>query len=235
MRLLLWCLLLRSSWLTVEGGRQVGAARVLHRQGEPAGVAVPVDVAGRAPLQQRAVPRAALLHFADAAVCDPASACSRLQASRGCPRRAAPIALKRGLGVGAVAVTERRAPNRPAQRRLGLCVLGRGSEAGVRTPPQRTRPIWLWRVGDPRWRSSPSMRTRCFPARARIAVATGPGSLPRDHGVRARRVAPGSEFWLGQIDRATSSEWGVLARRGLCGLTGRGADAALTAQTATYP
>ena len=32
-RLLLLCLLFRSSWLTVEDGRQVGAARLLHRRG----------------------------------------------------------------------------------------------------------------------------------------------------------------------------------------------------------
>ncbi len=32
-RLLLLCLLLRSSWLAAEGRRQVGAARVLHRPG----------------------------------------------------------------------------------------------------------------------------------------------------------------------------------------------------------
>ena len=32
-RLLLLCLLLRSSWLTVEGGRQIGAAGVLYRRG----------------------------------------------------------------------------------------------------------------------------------------------------------------------------------------------------------
>jgi hypothetical protein len=32
-RLLLLCLLLRSSWLTVEGGREIGAAGVLRRQG----------------------------------------------------------------------------------------------------------------------------------------------------------------------------------------------------------
>ena len=84
-RLLLLCLLLRSSWLAAEGGRQVGAARVLHRRGGGAGVAVSVGVAGGVPLQQRAVPRAALLHFADAPVCDPASACRRLQASRAWP------------------------------------------------------------------------------------------------------------------------------------------------------
>jgi len=40
---------------------------------------------GGVPLRQRAVPRAALLHSADAAVCDPASACSPLQASRAWP------------------------------------------------------------------------------------------------------------------------------------------------------
>ena len=35
-RLLLLCLLLRSSWLTVEGDRPVGAAGVLHRRGNRA-------------------------------------------------------------------------------------------------------------------------------------------------------------------------------------------------------
>ena len=52
-RLLLLCLLLRSSWLTVEGERQVSAARVLHRQGGRAAVAVSVGVAGGVPEQQR--------------------------------------------------------------------------------------------------------------------------------------------------------------------------------------
>ena len=51
-RLLLLCLLFRSSWLTVEGGRQVGAARVLHRQGGPVAVAVSVGVAGGVPMQK---------------------------------------------------------------------------------------------------------------------------------------------------------------------------------------
>ena len=45
-RLLLLCLLLRSSWLTVEGGRQVGAARVLHCRGGRVAAAVSVGVAG---------------------------------------------------------------------------------------------------------------------------------------------------------------------------------------------
>jgi hypothetical protein len=44
-RLLLLCLLLRSSWLTVEGGRQIGAAGVLHRRGGRAAVAVSVGMA----------------------------------------------------------------------------------------------------------------------------------------------------------------------------------------------
>jgi hypothetical protein len=44
-RLLLLCLLLRSSWLTVKGDRHVGAAGVLHRQGGRAAVAVSVGVA----------------------------------------------------------------------------------------------------------------------------------------------------------------------------------------------
>jgi hypothetical protein len=45
LRLLLLCLPLRSSWLTVEGDRQIGAARVLHRQGGRAALAVSVGVA----------------------------------------------------------------------------------------------------------------------------------------------------------------------------------------------
>jgi len=65
----------------------------------------------------------------------------------------APIALKRGLRVG-----ERRAPNRPAQRRPGLCVPGRGSEAGVQThlsEPGRSgcgeRPRLRWGGGPLSW------------------------------------------------------------------------------------
>jgi hypothetical protein len=41
-RLLLLCLLLGSSWLTVEASGQVGIARVLHRRGGWAAVAVSV-------------------------------------------------------------------------------------------------------------------------------------------------------------------------------------------------
>jgi hypothetical protein len=41
-RLLLLCLLFRSSWLTVGGDRHVGAAGVLHRRGGRAAVAVSV-------------------------------------------------------------------------------------------------------------------------------------------------------------------------------------------------
>ena len=51
-RLLLLCLLLRSSWLTVEGDRQIGAARVLRRPGGRAVVAVSVDVAVGVPKGQ---------------------------------------------------------------------------------------------------------------------------------------------------------------------------------------
>ena len=50
LRLLLLCLLLKSSWLTVEGGRPVDSG-VLHRRGEPAAVAVRVAVAGGVPYQ----------------------------------------------------------------------------------------------------------------------------------------------------------------------------------------
>jgi hypothetical protein len=51
-RLLLLCLLLRSSWLTVERGRQIGAAGV-HRRGGRAAVAAVAAVAVGVPLQQR--------------------------------------------------------------------------------------------------------------------------------------------------------------------------------------
>jgi hypothetical protein len=51
-RLLLLCLVLRSSWLTVEGGRHVGAAGGLHRQGGWAAVAVSVGVAGGVPTER---------------------------------------------------------------------------------------------------------------------------------------------------------------------------------------
>jgi hypothetical protein len=50
-KLLLLCLLLRSSWLTVEVGRQIGAAGVLHRRGGRAAVAAVAGVAGRVPMQ----------------------------------------------------------------------------------------------------------------------------------------------------------------------------------------
>ena len=50
--LLLLCLLLRSSWLTVEGGGHAGAAGVLHR-GRWAAVAVSVDLAGGVRKQRR--------------------------------------------------------------------------------------------------------------------------------------------------------------------------------------
>ena len=52
LRLLLLCLLLKSSWLTAEGGRPVDAG-VLHRRGEPAAVAVRLGVAGGVPEEQR--------------------------------------------------------------------------------------------------------------------------------------------------------------------------------------
>jgi hypothetical protein len=46
-------LLLRSSWLTLEGGREVSAAGVLLRRGGRAAVAVSVGVAVGVPEQQR--------------------------------------------------------------------------------------------------------------------------------------------------------------------------------------
>ena len=51
-RLLLLCLLLRSSWLTVEGDRHGGAAGVLHRRGGRAVVAVSVGMPGCVPYEQ---------------------------------------------------------------------------------------------------------------------------------------------------------------------------------------
>jgi hypothetical protein len=51
-RLLLMCLLLRSSRLTVDGGHQVSAARVAHRRGGRAAVAVSVSVAGGVPTEK---------------------------------------------------------------------------------------------------------------------------------------------------------------------------------------
>jgi hypothetical protein len=47
-RLLLLCLLLRSSWLTVEGGRQIGAG-LLHRRGGRAALSCRVTWAGGVP------------------------------------------------------------------------------------------------------------------------------------------------------------------------------------------
>ena len=44
-RLLVLCLLLRGSWLTVEVGGQIGVAGVLHRRGGRAALAVSVGVA----------------------------------------------------------------------------------------------------------------------------------------------------------------------------------------------
>ncbi len=66
-RLLLLCLLLRSSWLTVEDDRHVGAAGVLHRQGGRAAVAVSVGVAVGVPtpavsLTDSKLPETAGLH-----------------------------------------------------------------------------------------------------------------------------------------------------------------------------
>ena len=51
--LLLLCLLLRSSWLTADGGRQVSAARVPHRRGGRAAVAVSVGAASGVPEHKR--------------------------------------------------------------------------------------------------------------------------------------------------------------------------------------
>jgi hypothetical protein len=60
-RLLLSCLLLRSSWLTVEGDRHFGAAGVLRRRGGRAAVAVRVGVAGRVPERKGYSARSGLL------------------------------------------------------------------------------------------------------------------------------------------------------------------------------
>jgi hypothetical protein len=55
------CLPLMSSWLTVEGGRQISAARVLHRRGGWAAVAVSVGVAGGVPDAETLRPSVAAL------------------------------------------------------------------------------------------------------------------------------------------------------------------------------
>jgi hypothetical protein len=52
-RLLLLCLLPRSSSVTVEDGRHVGAAGVLHRRGGRAAATLRVGVAGGVPDQER--------------------------------------------------------------------------------------------------------------------------------------------------------------------------------------
>jgi hypothetical protein len=64
-RLLLLCLLLRSSWLTVEGGRQIGAAGVLDRRGGRAALAVSVSVAVGVPNQHSDPRLSRLLLFGD--------------------------------------------------------------------------------------------------------------------------------------------------------------------------
>lgn len=51
-RLLLLCLLLRTSWLTREGGRQISAAGLPHRRGGRAALAVSVSVAVGVPERQ---------------------------------------------------------------------------------------------------------------------------------------------------------------------------------------
>ena len=66
-RLLLLCLLLRSSWLTVEAGGEISAAGVLHRRGGRAALAVSVGVAGGVPLQERPAWRRVLPLFVEAA------------------------------------------------------------------------------------------------------------------------------------------------------------------------
>jgi hypothetical protein len=82
-RLLLLCLLLRSSWLTVEGGRQIGAAGLLHRRGGRAALAVSVSVAVGVPKQHGESIRWALLLLAR--ICQrgpPGSSGTRMAARR---------------------------------------------------------------------------------------------------------------------------------------------------------
>ena len=95
--LLLLCLLLRSSWLTVEGGRQIGAAGLLHRRGGRAALAVSVSVAVGVPQRERVAARRPLLHLPDVALCSRAIACRPTQPS---DRRAARV-LSLLLGEGA--------------------------------------------------------------------------------------------------------------------------------------
>ncbi len=119
-RLLLLCLLFRSSWLTVEGGRQVGAAGVLHRRGGRQSW-----LCGSAWLvafrcSSEPSRRVALLHFRRCGSLRSGLCLWPIAGVARMPVVTAHIALKRSLRVGAVAVTERRAPNRPPKRRLGL-------------------------------------------------------------------------------------------------------------------
>ena len=151
------------------------------------------------------------------------------------PRLTARIALKRGMGVGGVAIPERRVPNRPAQRRLALCVPGRGSEAGPDPTAANPADLAVESGAGCTWVEDPFMRTGCFLARGADRAAD----------TRQDLCAVITACVLAELRPAASVGWArstallervtrVLATLGLCELTGRGADTALTAQEATY-
>jgi hypothetical protein len=83
---LLLCLLLRSSWLTVDGGRQVSAARARHRRGGRAVAAVSVGVAGGVPFLYGARPRGHSCFGQIASHCPASIRRRRLSLARRCGR-----------------------------------------------------------------------------------------------------------------------------------------------------
>ena len=101
-RLLLLCLLLRSSSLTVEGGRQIGAAGVLHRRGGRAAMAVSVGVAVGVPLEKPG----------EAQIERPVAARRRRERQRVGARRARPARARRDVRLTNGALEQ----NRPRQQ-----------------------------------------------------------------------------------------------------------------------
>jgi hypothetical protein len=79
------------------------------------------------------------------------------------------------------------------------------------------------------------MRTGCFPRGARIAQRPLAQDLCRVITACVLAVLRLAASFGWARSAALLKRVGVLARRGLCGLTGRVADTALTAQNASYP
>jgi hypothetical protein len=181
-RLLLLCLLLRSSWLMVEGGRQIGAAGLLYRRGGGAAVAVgqrgcwrsraavsdspitSIEMAASSPKQQHGQrPSATSASTRDA--CSPCDGSKRRRrarpsrrfTSRGSPQQMAPIRRLALFDRGAQARHRR-------YRRTRACRLlwQRGLADGSRSSPARARAL--------------ARRCRQYAARG---ASDGPGSPPR--------------------------------------------------------